>query len=444
MARLPDFWIQVLNQFNPQEVLTGERGQKFYTDRDESPERKIRLAFQPQLTPNLPSKALLTGHRGCGKTSLLFRLLEHFKNHYFLVYFDIEHNFDKENFTQIDLLYLIGGAIYRVAEQEQLKPNSEIFTDLAHSVYTLVYEEKEKVKDESLKAIDLVKGVICFGARMLGSELGENLTKAFLEPFTFTSGVSEDKSRKREVRPQVQQVVNCVNRLIADVESKAGKQLLLVVDGLDKIRQSDLADFLFVESRSLLGPACRLIYTAPMSLYQSFPQLSQDLSNVFFLPNLKLWDRQNDSKLDPSGYNTMRQMVDRRLRNIGISDTADLIATKVLELLIANSGGVVRWLVKLFYDACIAAQEIDSDTITEQTALKAINHNSQGFQLAKDSNVLKELHQVRDHKIPSGSDLSRRLLHDQFILAYANGGDIWYDVHPLLWSALKERTVITP
>ena len=436
MEHAPDFWIQVRNQFDPQEVLTGRRGRAFYTDRTESPEQDIQLAFQPQATPTLPPKALLTGHRGCGKTSLLIRLLEHFKKDYFLVYFDIEHNLDKENFTQVDLLYLIGGAIYRVAERERLKPSRDIFTDLARAVYTLVYQEKEKVKDESLNAVELVKNVICFGSKTLGSKLGEQLAEALLKPFTFTTGVSEDIVRKHEVRPHVQQIVDCINRLIADVETKGNKPLLLIVDGLDKIARPDVVDLLFVESRALLGPACRVLYTAPMSLHQSFPRLRQDFTDFFSLPNVKLWQRNNDAEQDPDGYRTMREVITRRLRPVHKSP--DLISSEALDLLVAHSGGVVRWLVTLFRDACIAAQREKAQTITEQAAWSAIDRNAHGFQIGQDREILEELRRVRTDKIPSGSDLSRRLLHDQFILAYANR-NVWFDVHPLLWSSLKEE-----
>lgn len=441
MGRSPDFWIQIRNQFDPQEVLAGERGRAFYTDHNESPERDIQSAFHPKAKPTRPPKAMLAGHRGCGKTSLLIRLLQHFKDDYFLVYFDIEHNLDKENFTQIDLLYLTGGAIYCVAEREQLKPNRDFFTDLARSVYTLVYTEKEKVKDETLNAIELVKGVLCFGAKMLGSGLGEKLAEALLKPFTFTTGVSEEVARKREAQPQVQQVVNCVNRLIADAEAKVGKPLLLVVDGLDKIARASLADLLFVESRSLLGPVCRVLYTAPMSLFLSFPQLSQDFTEVFSLSNVRLWEREDDSARNPQGYDTMHQVVRRRLDPV--PDASDLIARDALDLLIAHSGGVMRWLVKLFHDACIEVEKTDADVITEQAARQAIGRNARGFQIGQDAARRNELQTVRKNKMPSGSELSRRLVHDQFILAYDND-QVWYDVHPLLWSALEERTVVMP
>ncbi|MBI4641766.1 MAG: ATP-binding protein [Candidatus Tectomicrobia bacterium] len=437
MARSPDSWLQVRQQFNPQEVLAGKRGQAFYTDRADSPERDVLITFNPKETS--PPKALLAGHRGCGKTSLLVRLLEHFKDDYFLVYFDIEHNVDKERFTQVDLLYLIGGAIYNIAEQEQFNPNRNLFADLASAVYTLVYQKKQKVKDETLNAIEFVKGVLCFGAKMLGSNLGEALANAALKPFTFTAGVSEEIAHKREVQPQVQKVVNCVNRIIGDVESKAGKPLLLVVDGLDKIVQEKLVDLLFLESRALQGPVCCALYTVPMSLYQSFPRLRQDFRYFFFLPNVKLWQRNDDSTRDPQGYETMHQVVAHRLNMIS---APDLIAPDVLNILIHSSGGVVRWLITLFHDACIEAQKISADVITEQAARGAISRNARGFQIGQDTERLKELLHVRAQKNPSGSILSRRLLQDQFILAYSNDS-AWFDAHPLLWSALEERKVLT-
>lgn len=440
MKRAADFWLQVRHQFDPQEVLTGRRGKTLYIDRPESPERNLRRLFQPQASPTLPPKVLLTGHRGCGKTSLLIRLLEHFKQHdYFLVYFDITHNLDKEQFTHIDLLYLIGGAIYRIAERERLKPTPDLFTDLARAVYTVVYQEKEKVKDETLNAVELVKNVICFGAKMLGSTLGEQLAEAMLKPVTITTGVSEEVSRKRETQPQVQHIIDCVNRLIGDVESKAGKFLLLVVDSLDKIARPDLADLLFVESRALLGPACRVLYTAPMSLYKSFPRLKQDYRDYLSVPNVKLWDRKPDPAPNLQGYQTMREVVDRRLQSV-VSSTTDFIAPAVLDLLIAYSGGVMRWLVTLFHNAALEAQNRNARSITMEMAEEAVFHEAASFQLSCDKVVLNELWHVKRHREISGSMLSRTMLSDQRVLAYTDGEERWCAVHPFLHAVIN-RTV---
>src|ERR1043166_9725719 len=178
MARPEQFWIDLHNVFNPEEVLVGQRSGEFYCEREHSPFEKMCSDFRVALKRGRPPVAFFTGHRGSGKSSLLLRFLEHCKNDYFVVYFDIAHNLDSRTTNQIDLLYLLGATIYQVASQEGVSPDPNHLQELAESVYTVTYQEKQKVKDEALNAVELAKGLLCFGASMLGSKLGEKLAEA--------------------------------------------------------------------------------------------------------------------------------------------------------------------------------------------------------------------------------------------------------------------------
>jgi hypothetical protein len=369
------------------------------------------------------------------------RLLDHFKDHFFIVYLDIAHNLDRDDFTQVDLLYLIGGAVYRVAEEAALDPNPQGIQALSTAVSTLVRRKRETLKDESLDLVELVKGIICFGAQALGSELGGRLAKALLQPASISTGVSEEIAYTQETKPDVQRVIDSVNRIIADVETKSSDgPLLLVVDGLDKIENMTLADRLFVHSRALLGPLCSALYTAPMSLYRSFPRLAQEFSgsmrhvaNVRLLPKDASMPESDQALADNLGL--MQEVVRRRLAQV--SGTEGLIEDVDLRSLILKSGGVVRWLVRLFHDACGAAQIADANRITPEAVQEAMRQNAQGFLAGRTVEAREELRRVRREKRPSESELSRRLVQEQFVLAY-DGGDLWYDVHPLIWDALGD------
>ena len=191
MPRSAEFWDKCSGVFDPGEVLAGQRSQDFYCEREHSPFNELLNHFRPTAQSTRPPRAFFTGHRGSGKSSLLLRLLEHLTSEYFVVYFDIDHNLDSRTANQIDLLYLLGATIYQVAHKEGLGIESDFLNELARSVYTMTYETKE-VENKTLNVGELAKELVCFGASMLGAEVGRQFAEAAFKPFTFTSGFSEE------------------------------------------------------------------------------------------------------------------------------------------------------------------------------------------------------------------------------------------------------------
>ena len=107
MTRSKDYWSRLYGAFKPNETLSGKLGRDFYCEREHSPFNEMCVDFRMTSNQIRPPIAFFTGHRGSGKSSMLFRLLEHFKDEFFLVYFDIEQNLDSSTANQIDLLYLL-------------------------------------------------------------------------------------------------------------------------------------------------------------------------------------------------------------------------------------------------------------------------------------------------------------------------------------------------
>src|SRR5579864_7222429 len=98
MARDPQFWTALQNAFNPNEVLAGQRSEELYCEREHSPFERMGSDLHHDLLPVRP--AFFAGHRGSGKSSLLLRLLEYFKDDYFRIYFDIAYNLDSAKANQ--------------------------------------------------------------------------------------------------------------------------------------------------------------------------------------------------------------------------------------------------------------------------------------------------------------------------------------------------------
>jgi hypothetical protein len=354
---------------------------------------------------------------------------------YFIVYFDIEHNLDSSKANQIDLLYLLGATIFQVARQEGLEPDPDLLRELARSIDTITHESREKSEDKTDIA-EIAKNIVCFGAGMLGGNAAEKIANTVLKPFTLSSGVSEETARKREIEPQIQSVINNVNLIIADVSTQSKKPLLVVVDGLDKLQRLDQAQLIFVNSRALRSPVCNIIYTVPMLVYTSlgFGQAEDDCLS-YLLPNVKLFEKEDDTAEYRPGYGLLHQVVDRRLAAVGTS-ADELFEPKVLDLLIQKSGGVMRWLIALVQDSCAFAELAGLDRVSTREATRAVEDRAAQLAYRITTERADELKKVRERKLPSGTDASKELLHGLLIVAYRNGS-AWFDAHPLIWDLLE-------
>ena len=298
----------------------------------------------------------------------------------------------------------------------------------------MTYETKE-IEKEALNVGELAKELVCFGASMLGAGVGRQLAEAALKPFTFTSGVSEEVAGRRQVEPQVQNIINNVNLIISEVQQKSQKKLLVVVDGLDKLQRIEQADLIFLQSRALLGPVCRIIYTVPMLAFTSldFGQAEGETKS-YLLPNVKLFDRTSDTQTDSEGYAILREVVAKRMKSIGQTPDA-VFEPEALNLLIFKSGGVMRDFIWLAQDAMSAAKILRLDKVNTDAAQKAISDRASQLAFRLTETRVEELRKVRANKRPSGSPESRELLHGLFIVAYRNQ-TTWFDAHPLLWEEL--------
>lgn len=365
---------------------------------------------------------------------MLLRLMESFKNDFFVVYFDVEHNLDSKKANQVDLLYLLGSTIFQVAVNEDVNPDKKHLEELAKSIYT-VNLSSEDAKNKALDIAELTKNLICFGGSMVGGSMGEKIAEAVLKPFNFTSGVSESQVRERSIEPQVQKIINDINLIIADVQTRTNNPLLVIVDGLDKLQRLEQAKLIYLESNALFGPLCRIIYTAPMLIFNS-PQFTsvEEECKSYLLPNVKLYEKESEKDLYDNGFKTMRKIVTKRLNSINLREN-DVFEKAPLDKLIFKSGGVIRRLIELIDNSFSSAEIKGLNMVNEESAIKSIDDLSSKMTARLTREMIDELREIRKNKRHSGNDICSELLHSLIIVAYRNK-KTWFDVHPLVWDEL--------
>ena len=359
-----------------------------------------------------------------------------------MVRIDLTQNLDPGKVNPIEILFLLGAAVYKVARQElQHKPERQLFDRLVGNLETLVRQHTAN-KTFELDKKGLLDNLVCFGAALAAGPAAAGLVKAAasLAPFKFASGTNIQVARKLEVQPQVREIRATLNQIISDVQQKADRSVFLIVDGLDRVPGTEMARYVFAENEEWLdGPSCSVLYTAPIMLYFR-PVFGQVRSNFDArpFPNVKVHQRHQPGRPgtpDLEGYDVMRAVLHKRLRNPLGLDPHQVIAPEALDHLIEMSGGVMRDLIRLMRQATVKAELAGHRRIDLEDAQQTVFSMRRDYRASLNVVYRRELRKVLETHDVSGSEECDELLMGNYILSYVNY-DVWFDVHSVILSLL--------
>ena len=177
-------------------------------------------------------KLLLTGHRGCGKTTELYRLKRRLeKEGYFVLYWEAESELNPHTAEWVDIILT---HVRKLAEEVPksvpgIKVNEVLLNTIADSISTVMVEKVERKEKE--KELETKIGV--------GLDLPFFL-KALLRFKNIVRGGTEEITRVRhKIELRAAPLLNDVNLFIADIQhqlkQRKKKGLVILVDGLEKL-----------------------------------------------------------------------------------------------------------------------------------------------------------------------------------------------------------------
>jgi len=424
-------WTTMFNIFNPLVPVSGEHIKAWFVEREHSPLPRLELALRPD---RREQKVLLAGQRGSGKTSELFRLMSRKKEDYYTVYTDLSPVASQEAISAIEVFFSLGAAIYKSAQTDGLKPKKETWEQLVSSLSTLARE-----RSETLDLLAPLNFVLATSAAVYPpvaplAEAGSALLSGLK--------IGRKDLEKIELEPVLREVVARVNLILSDVSSKAGKPILLIADGLDKIKHFELATALFNHTWAFTQLPCQAVYVAPPILYYSVR--FQEIGDYFTceeLPNVRLHIKGQREHKDVEGWATMRKLVENRLKAAALDGAVQVFAPEALELLIEKSGGVMRDMVELIRYASMEAELLNAGRIDLQAAQRAAANMRRKIQ----AGLFKEDYEAilsfqRDCDVAKQNSTQMELLRGNLIVNYENGG-FWRDLHPLVLDIMNERSV---
>ncbi len=363
---------------------------------------------------NMHGKFLVSGHRGCGKSTELLRLKQNLiKEEYFCVYIDIEKMFDLGDISYIDVFLSI---VERVTEElssvESIHIDDSLINPIKDWLTTSIYTEKTIEKGSSASIEGEVK-------------LGGGLPSLFSLMSKFRAQMKLNSNQRQVVRNEItkrtSEFVSHINNFLIAINNALGSgKLVVIVDGLEKISYRDYKDGnnshteMFVShAEHLKSLHCHIIYTMPITLAYTY-NMCNDFDDMHILPMVKLNDE---------GIKKLNELIKKRIDIYKVFDNVQDVNE-----LIKVSGGVTRDLMRLVR----MATDTDDPKITTKQVNIAMSMLSKEYDRLITQDDIAVLKQVKETLSFTPSDKrSNELLTNRAILEYSNG-ERWADIHPAI------------
>lgn len=367
----------------------------------------------------------ITGQSGNGKSTAVHQLK---RSDVITKKYDIQHIFAndlldfQDEVTIVDVFLMLGIILVEGTklEEKYLKELQDL-KDINVGKLEKSYQN-EKLDDENEKGDTYMKGDIGF-LNMI--KFRTSFKKEYIE---------SEKNRtllRKLFLPNRRELLNLINSILKEIDEREGKKLLLIIDDLEK---KNLSEELFTRDKELLEKIEVLkIVMIPVNYAKS--------GKVY---KLSLRITSNPNKADDSDkkplYNKelLKKLVYKRIdKNFHhlLPDEDD-----VLGEMINMSGGNIRQLLRLIYEAASSARYESNEMITRDDVKEAsqtlINLLAIGV-----NNRQTFLSYVDEHNQPQEDEMNKFKISiaDNSIFAYFNGQP-WYDVNPALKDYIKSIT----
>lgn len=363
-----------------------------------------------------PPKYFFSGHRGCGKSTELNWLAvdEEINKKFFIVKYSVKDVCDVNNLNYVDVLFSIGAQLYIQYIKAGKKLEPELIEELEDWGGSI---EHEMGKAESA-GVSMEGGIGAFFLSLQAKIKSEHTTREII---------------RKQIEPKLSELIDKINLIIADIEGKEKKNVLVIIDDLDKPSLEQAKEIFYNNHTAITQPVCYIVYTVPISIFFA-TEFTAIRETRFFLPNIKLHAKKDRDSIYEPGYKQMQTFVFKRMKE-------GLIRLEALNLAIKMSGGVFREGARIMQIAADRAIEQERTRIIKEDVERAEREIRSDFKRilkSEDYNTLKEIRKTNDIR---GIEKIGALLHNLSVLEYENDEN-WCDIHPTLEELLKTPVLI--
>jgi energy-coupling factor transporter ATP-binding protein EcfA2 len=406
--------------------LRGEALDKFYVDRGVHSELKAlvgELEAGAQSTSN--AKFLFVGHTGCGKSTELSRLVSIIEgpegrssslhNLFLPIQYSVSEVVGLYNIEFVDIALSMVVGIYSAVEAL----GHNVDDAPARRVYHWLYQDYNDLR---------AKRRITRGD--LDDRLGLSGLIKLIDIRLKGEGEVRDEIRLR-VKKFIPELIGLINQVIDEVTGVTGKNVLLIIDDLDKIQPLEDALKVFREHvKSLTSLNCFAIYTAPISLlYDPACKHVGQFLDVRYMPMFRV--RTKDGEREPpvgSDVELLREIIHRRVH-------PTLFEEGVVDEAVDMTGGILRELIRIIRGCCVYCQEYGIGKVTHNVLQKQKSKLKGEYYRMLGHEDYQSLRRVRLTR--SRADVDMRHLESLCVLYYPNDKG-WFDVHPIVRELLEE------
>jgi phenylpyruvate tautomerase PptA (4-oxalocrotonate tautomerase family) len=385
----------------------------FHVERAGKPLNRLIRALMRQ--HRQPPKYFFSGHRGCGKSTELNRLKadDEINKRFFIVKYSVKDVCDVNNLNYVDVLFSMGAQLYiqYIGAGKELKP--ELIEDL-EAWGSRIEHDMEKTTSAG---VSMKGGIGAFFLSLQAKIRSEHTTRELI---------------RKQIEPKLSELIDKVNLIIADIEGKEKKRVLVIIDDLDKPSLEQAKEIFYSNNTAITQPACYIVYTVPISIFFA-PEFTAIRERRFFLPNIKLHTKKDRNGIDKDGYELMRTFVYKRMKE-------ELIEPEALDLAIKMSGGVFREGARIMQIAADSAIENERGRILKKDVERAEREIRSDFKRILESDDYNTLDEISTSNDIRGIEKVGHLLHNLSVLEYENKEN-WYDIHPTLEKLLKNLSL---
>jgi len=404
---MKEVFIKAYNEFDSR-PLKGESLKKYYVD-DFSKDISKRIINTITISERF-RKILIIGHTGCGKSTILNNIIDKLGEQYHIVDFSISDQINLMDVNTIDVLLAI-------------------YIQLVKAVKNKIQVEK-KIISKVLSDFDEVTSPIRQTLSL--KEVGVSLLKTISFKM-LVEKESRSEIRKAYIKKGVELMQHSISEISNLIAEETNKDILIVIDDLDKLKDKFAKKIFFDEVNMLFMPECKIIFTFPISSFHD-PKFNRitDKFESEFIRLVNLYDY--DGKYNKESEEILKKIVLKRI-------DSKFISVKALEHLIIKSGGLVRDLIKYMQDACrtVLVEELDSITeeISKEVVREKINEYYRLFDFVQYEEDVKKIIKTQTKKDVKMNNFLY-LLRYLFVLVYGKQSEqIWFDTHPCLKELLK-------
>jgi len=400
---------QAYNLFDPELPLIGDRAE-YYIERKEE---QVSLLKDTLLFSDQPAKLLLTGHRGCGKTTELLNVFRQLEPTHFPIWISALDILEITDIKVEELLLAMSIKLYQAASEAGLQLSKDLLRDLVKWFAEVTRIEFKEVGTEA----EFEAGVKAYFVNVLSKLRVEAATRVEV---------------RERARRQLSELIDKMNALISEVETRSGRRVLLGVDDLDKPDLALVQALFKGHSYSLAAPECKIVYTVPLPLIYTtgFPGLARffALGDAIVVPVTRLVHR--DGRRDKDAFDLFRQVVAERV-------PLSLFLTDTLDTLIWASGGDLRQFVDLVRYCCLKAAGGASHVIDNDLAALALTWMRNRLRRQISSDDFDTFRSIQRTSQLAPQERARYL--DQLTVFEYLNDELWYDIHPLLDDILPSQ-----